>query len=251
MGPPGTADALRAPGPLLAVLLLGDGRFPAGGHAHSAGVEAAVADGRIACATSLRHYLRGRLWTAGLTDAAMAAATAIAAAGGAGTGTGGSGDRSVHHRLVALDAEAEARIAPAPLRAASRRLGAQLLRAAGRCWPVALVETARAVHLDGPHQPVALGATVVAAGGGPTDAAGLAVHHALTTPAQAAVRLLGLDPFEAAAAVAGLGGEAGAVVAEAVAAASGPPADLPCRAGIVTDISAVHRAGSDRRLFVT
>ncbi|MDP9388377.1 MAG: urease accessory protein UreF, partial [Actinomycetota bacterium] len=50
---------------VLSALLLADGRFPAGGHAHSAGVEAAVADGRVGDVASLAAFARGRLWTAG------------------------------------------------------------------------------------------------------------------------------------------------------------------------------------------
>ncbi|MGH9178833.1 MAG: urease accessory protein UreF, partial [Acidimicrobiales bacterium] len=79
----------------------------------------------------------------------------------------------------------------------------------------------------------------------------LAVHHVMTTPTQAAVRLLGIDPFEAAAVVAGLGEEAAVVVAEALAAAPGPLRALPCRTGSLVDIAAVHHAASDGRLFAT
>ena len=60
---------------MLDAFLLADGRFPAGGHVHSAGVEAAVADGRVHDEESLAAYMRGRLLTAGLTDAALAVAT--------------------------------------------------------------------------------------------------------------------------------------------------------------------------------
>src|SRR3546814_15299770 len=55
--------------------------------------------------------------------------------------------------LDALDAEAEARITVPALRAASRRLGRQLVRVAGRCWPSAILATLP----EAPHQPVALG----------------------------------------------------------------------------------------------
>ena len=228
---------------VLAVLLLADGRFPAGGHAHSAGREAAVADGRVHDAATLEGYVRGRLWTAGLTDAALAAASAgrLAVAPVA----------TLALLLAELDDEADARILPEPLRVASRRRGAQLVRAAERCGPAAVLGAARAVHPSGPHQAVALGAAAVAAGAGAAGAATLAVHHALTTPAQAAVRLLGLDPFEAAAVVARLSAEASSAVAEAVAVARGPLASLPARAGALVDIAAVHHAGSDRRLFAT
>ena len=43
----------------LALLALGDGRFPVGGHAHSAGVESAVADGRVGDVESLEAFVVG------------------------------------------------------------------------------------------------------------------------------------------------------------------------------------------------
>lgn len=59
-----------------ALLVLADGRFPAGGHAHSGGAEAAVAAGRVRDAEGLAAFCRGRLHTTGLTSAALAAAAA-------------------------------------------------------------------------------------------------------------------------------------------------------------------------------
>ncbi|NEB86732.1 urease accessory protein UreF, partial [Streptomyces anulatus] len=44
-----------------ALLVLADGRFPAGGHAHSGGAEPAVAGGRVRDADSLADFCRGRL----------------------------------------------------------------------------------------------------------------------------------------------------------------------------------------------
>jgi len=60
----------------LALLLLADGRFPAGGHAHSAGAEAAVVDRRVTDVNSLAAFVAGRVRSVGLTDAALAAAAA-------------------------------------------------------------------------------------------------------------------------------------------------------------------------------
>ena len=234
-----------APG-ALSVLLLADGRFPAGGHAHSAGIEAAVSDGRVHDVVTLEEYVRGRLWTAGLTDAALAEATVTRLRAAAGAGTS-----AVLTALAALDDEADARAVAPPVRAASRRLGAQLVRAAERCWPGAVLAAVRSVHPAGAHQAVAYGGVAVAAGAGTGDAAMLVVHHAMTTPAQAAVRLLGLDPFEATAVVARLSGEATAVVADAMAAAVGPLEGLPCPTGTLVDIAAMHHAASERRLFAT
>ncbi|MFE3128878.1 urease accessory protein UreF, partial [Streptomyces hydrogenans] len=50
-----------------ALLVLADGRFPAGGHAHSGGAEAAVKAGRIRDAAGLEAFCLGRLHTTGLT----------------------------------------------------------------------------------------------------------------------------------------------------------------------------------------
>src|SRR5215469_75251 len=55
-------------------LLLGDARFPAGGHAHSGGVEPAVTAVTVTDLRTLEAFLRGRLRTAGLVAAAIAAA---------------------------------------------------------------------------------------------------------------------------------------------------------------------------------
>lgn len=215
---------------MLAALLLADGRFPMGGHVHSAGVESAVADGRIVDVTTLAAYLQGRLHTTGLTDAALAAATVIHV-----------------DQLDELDAEAEARITVPALRAVSRRLGRQLIRVAGRCWPSATLASLP----DAPHQFVALGGVGIAAGLDPTDVARLAVHHAVTTPAQAAVRLLGLDPFSVAALTAELAAEGEAVVRLAVAAAAGPIAELPARTGPVAEIAATEHEALRTRLFAS
>ncbi|MGW1934148.1 urease accessory UreF family protein, partial [Streptomyces sp. NPDC001919] len=94
-----------------ALLVLADGRFPAGGHAHSGGAEAAVRAGRIRDAAGLEAFCRGRLHTTGLTSAALAAAAA--------------------HGLdpVDLDAAADARTPSPALRTAARRLGRQMMRA--------------------------------------------------------------------------------------------------------------------------
>ncbi len=48
-----------------ATLLLADGRFPAGGHAQSAGVESAVRIGDVCDLATLERYLHGRLSTTG------------------------------------------------------------------------------------------------------------------------------------------------------------------------------------------
>lgn len=217
---------------VLALLQLADGRFPAGGHAHSGGVESAVVDGRIVDEADLEAYLLGRLHTTAWVEASLAAATCARAGAD----------------VDLLDAEAEARVPVPALRASSRRLGRQLVRAADRCWPSAVLA---GVRPDGLHQPVALGLVGVAAGIDPAEVAALAVHHALSTPAQAAVRLLGLDPYAVVAMTAGLAPQASVVIARAVAAAAGPLVDLPAPTGPACEIAAAAHVGIDGRLFVT
>ena len=68
-----SSDACRRPPPCF---LLADGRFPAGGHAQSAGVESAVRLGDVVDLATLERYLHGRLATTGVVEAAFAAAAA-------------------------------------------------------------------------------------------------------------------------------------------------------------------------------
>src|SRR3954466_16133478 len=98
-----------------ALLILADGRFPAGGHAHSGGAEPAVAAGRIKDAATLESFCRGRLHTAGLVAAAPAGR-----AGGAAAGCD----------PLLLDDAADARTPVPALRQVARRLGRQMMRAA-------------------------------------------------------------------------------------------------------------------------
>src|SRR5580692_12662158 len=87
---------LRGPQPVpggvvsVAALLLSDSRFPAGGHAHSGGVEAAVTAGTVSDLASLEAFLRGRLRTAGLVAAALAAAACVRAGRTASATTAGT-----------------------------------------------------------------------------------------------------------------------------------------------------------------
>jgi urease accessory protein len=225
----------------LALLLLADGRFPAGGHAHSGGVEAAIADGRVADVAGLAAFVRGRLATVGLVEASLAGATT----------NGLRGDDPVASVLITLDAEAEARIPAPPLRAASRRLGRQLARVAARCWPDPVFASLAGVLPSGAHQPVALGVAGVAAGLSAVQVARLAVHHAITTPALAAVRLLGLDPFAVAVLIADCADAGEGIVAEAVAAAAGAISDLPATSAPLLDVAALEHGARPIRMFAT
>lgn len=160
------------------LLLLADGRFPDGSHAHSHGLEAAVDARRVYDARSLAEYVTGRLWASGRTDAAAAR---LAAAGV---------DRN------ALDEAWCVRTPSAVARDASRSLGRALARTAARVVPDQPIALA-----DGrpPVQPVALGLLAAAFGCTPDEAALASAHSTAATLSAAGLRLLSLDPFDVAA----------------------------------------------------
>lgn len=222
--------------------MLVDGRFPAGGHAYSAGVEAAVAIGDVVDTPTLERYLQGRLATTGQVDAAFAAHSC--------TRMGGDSGADVLGILVAeLDDEYAARMPSPYLRETSRRLGRQLLRAATRIWTSPGID-AVSMTVGGSHQPIALGAVVAAAGGGAADAAALSFHHLTAAVTSAAVRLLGLDPIELAVVQERAGRECDAYRSHSARWASMAPAELPAWGGSLTDILGEQHGSLDARMFV-
>lgn len=219
---------------LIPLLLLTDSRLPGGMHAHSGGIEAAVATGRVRDAESLRAFLLGRLTSVGLTSAAFAAAAALELSDGVVVGEDGFQARGA----AALDAEFEARTASAAQRRTSRALGRHLLRAARAGWPSVMLDAIAALHPDGPHQPIAFGAAAAVAGLDHTAAGSAAALASVTGPAHAATRLLGLDPDSVTAVLASLAGQVEQVAAAAAKAARGPVEDLPAVCAPLLEISA-------------
>ncbi|HEY7274094.1 MAG TPA: urease accessory UreF family protein [Actinoplanes sp.] len=224
---------------LSTLLVLADGRLPSGGHAHSGGLEAAVAAGRVADVASLDGFLRGRLNTAGRVAAAFAAAAC------ARTG-----------EWSALDAGMDARTPSPALRAASRAQGRSLIRVARRMWPLgsAAPDGPRALlELIGrePHHAVAIGAVAAAAGLGSVEAAVAAAYGAVTAPASAAVRLLGLDPYAVHALLAALAPDCDRIAASAAERAFDPVDALPAAGAPLLDIGAEVHATWEVRLFAS
>ncbi|MEU1196225.1 urease accessory UreF family protein [Streptomyces sp. NPDC005813] len=220
-----------------ALLVLADGRFPAGGHAHSGGAEAAVKSGRVTGAASLEEFCRGRLHTTGLVSASLAAAAALGA------------------DPAALDAAADARTPSPALRAAARRLGRQLMRAARAAWPSTELDALAGEFPKGVHQPVVLGVAARAAGLAADDAAYCAAYESVSGPATATVRLLSLDPFDASAVLARLAPELDRVAGAAAAAARdvldhGVDA-LPAASAPLLEIGAQAHAAWPVRLFAS
>jgi urease accessory protein len=261
-----------------ALLLLADARLPAGGHAHSGGLEAAAATGVVHDVATLAAFLRGRLATTGLVSAGLAAAAcayayepaactdAYGPAADARTPTSTpTGDPTAPVRpdaeagrpygaavpgdpagWVRLDAEADARTPSPAQRRASRAQGRALLRVARAAWPGPHLD-ALAVVVGGPHHPLVLGAAVAAVGGAPTRAAQVAAYGAVTGPASAAVRLLGLDPLGVHRVLADLAGRIDAVAAEA--AVTARLGDLPAASAPALDVFAELHQQAELRLF--
>jgi urease accessory protein len=163
----------------LGLLLLTDSRFPAGGYAHSGGLEAAVEDGLTA--HEVPGFLAGRLRGASGPEACIAVAAARASR---------SRDLAA---LARLDLEAVARCPSAPLRAAATRLGAQLLRTSATVWPDDPVIRAYR-ESEGPSpRPVAFGVVAAAAALGDAETAQSYLYEDAAMVTTAAVRLLPVD----------------------------------------------------------
>ncbi len=243
-GPPG-GSAGRA-GARAALLVLADGRLPAGGHAHSGGMEAAVVDGGVRGLDDLAGFLRGRLATAGLLSAAFAAAACQISHGHDETRAPAAGDL-----LAALDAELDARTPSPAQREASRAQGRTLLRAGRAAW-----DLAGAALPAAPHHPIALGVIAAAAGLEPADAALAAVYGAVSGPASGATRLLGLDPLAVTGLQARLAEElertaTAATTAAEDAVASGALDLLPAPSAVRLDLLAQRHRVAPVRMFTS
>jgi len=101
------------------LLQFADGLFPAGGYAHSFGLETCVQSGRVSSADDVAMFLRAHLeGSAAPTDAVVALCAARAAAG----------NPSDVGAIVRLDQMLDALKPAAELREASRQMGRQTLR---------------------------------------------------------------------------------------------------------------------------
>ncbi|MGH3392807.1 MAG: urease accessory UreF family protein, partial [Actinomadura sp.] len=128
--------------------------------------------------------------------------------------------------------------------------GRALLRAARTTWPHPALDALATGVRPAPHHPVVLGAATAAAGGAPAQAASIAVYGAVTGPAGAAVRLLGLDPLAVHRILADLAPAMDTVAAEAARAAEdGDWAALPALSAPALDLFAELHVGADLRLF--
>jgi urease accessory protein len=219
-----------------ALLLLSDGRLPSGGHAHSGGLEQAVVDGRVATVADVELFARGVLASSGLSYAALAAVSC-----------------SQVGYWALLCAEFEARTPSAAARRSAAVQGRALLRTGRRVWPSTVLEIL-AAYSDRPPLPIVQGAVAFAAGLTSSDVALACLHNMVSGVASAAVRLLGLDPIEVAAMLAGLTEDIDRIARQAAAFAGtdiGNVGDLPAVTGPLLDILAERHDDREMSLFAS
>ena len=245
------------------LMLLLDTRAPAGAHHHSGGMEAAVGTGLVAGLSDLEDFCRARLRTSARVAAAFAAAACRLQAGfperaplpAPGSSDASRGDAAPWpppDPWVELDAEFDARTPSAAMRAASRQLGGGLLRLLRSLQPEAALVTPWAYGArPAPHHPLVLGAGVSLAGGSPELAARAAALAACASPASAAVRLLGLDPFAVQAMLARLAPGIDECARRTAKDAAGPPSSLPADGAPALDLLADFHLTSEVRLFAS
>jgi urease accessory protein len=216
------------------LLLLADGRFPSGGHAHSNGIEAACATGAVRDVASLGAFIDGRLATAGRVDAAFAAAAAAS-----------------RRPWAELDRALDSRVLSPRQRSVSRALGRQLLRVGRQVWSDARLDALAGATPGGAHQAVVFGALASAASLTAHDAALCSLHHMASNLATSALRLLGLDPFRVHALLASFSSTIDALSVDAVTHHDRPLHLMPACSGPLAEILAEDHATWEVRLFAS
>ena len=163
--------------------VLTDGRFPSGGHAHSAGFEAAATLGDLDHPDELDRFLDGRLATTGATDACLVGAITARIA-----------NETIDWNET--DTEVQARIMSPALRTVSRTLGRQWLTPGDASGPTHC-STMSALQATETPTKSPCRSSCIRCWPLPTDAIAVHLHHLVSAVTTAAVRLHGLDPFRA------------------------------------------------------
>ncbi|HSF04531.1 MAG TPA: urease accessory UreF family protein [Methylomirabilota bacterium] len=195
---------------LLAVLQLADGLFPAGGFAHSFGLETYVQAGVVRDGTGLQAFVTAHLeGSAGPADAVAAACAARLAAGEDLPG------------LTALDARLEAMKCVPEFRAASQQMGRQTARTAAAFAGDPLIARLAAAMDDGitaGHHAVVFGAVLGRHGVDPEPVAAAYLHSTVALLVNSGLRLLAIGQVEGQRVLAALRPRAAALAAAAAAA---------------------------------
>jgi urease accessory protein len=220
---------------LTALLQFGDGLFPAGGFAHSFGLETYAQRGHLRDPTDLDALIAAHL------DGAAGPADAVAVALAA---------RAVEvAALVALDDRLDAMKCVPEFRSASVQMGRQTLRVAaalGRDDVIVGLSAAVAEGLTPGHHAVVLGAALGCAGATPASAATVYLHSTAALLVNAALRLMSLGQLDGQRVLAAQRSRI-ARLAAAAAAASGPDDMWSFNPGL--EIAGIRHASLEMRLF--
>lgn len=176
------SPAPRAAAPEVVALLLADARLPVAGHTQSAGLEPALGAGLAPA--DVPRLVEHRL----ATVVRVEAGTAVVALGRLRAGLGSG---------PVLDAWAARTPAPAT-RETSRVQGRALLRLLRRLWPDDAAVRAVA-QMDRPPRPLVLAAAAAAGGLAPATLARVVGYDDVQTVVAAALKLVPMDPADAAA----------------------------------------------------
>jgi urease accessory protein len=209
-------------------LLLADARLPAAGHTQSGGLEPGLGGGLDPA--DLPAYCRTRLATVTRTEAA----TAVVARHRA----------TVGEPLDTVEAAWAARTPSDAMRATSRTLGRGLLRLARRAWPLAVAGWPTDAQ---PPRALVLGAVAAETGLPAVSLARVVAYDDVQTVLAAALKLLPLDPADAAAWCVGLLPDIDALAAEVAELTS--PDQIPATGSPLIEGWAQAHALTTRRLF--
>ncbi len=222
---------------LLTLLQFSDGLFPAGGFAHSFGLETYVQDGRVRDRHDLEMFVAAHLdGSAGPADAA-AAAIAV-----------GVARRDESHEWLALDARLDAMKTVPEFRAASRQMGRQALRvAAGLGDDPFLARLARAVDDDraAAHHATVFGAAVGRGGAEPERAAAAYLYSTAALLVGAGLRLIALGQLDGQRVLAAMRGR----IERLAAAAATATVDDLWSFNPALELAGIRHAALDMRLF--
>jgi urease accessory protein len=222
---------------LLTLLQFSDGLFPAGGFAHSFGLETYVQDGRVRDRDDLEMFIAAHLdGSAGPADAA-AAAIAV-----------GVARRDDSHEWFALDARLDAMKTVPEFRAASRQMGRQALRvAAGLGDDPFLARLARAADDDraAAHHATVFGAAVGRGGVEPERAAAAYLYSTAALLVGAGLRLIALGQLDGQRVLAAMRGR----IERLAAAAAMATVDDLWSFNPALELAGIRHAALDMRLF--
>ncbi|GAA1598406.1 MULTISPECIES: urease accessory protein UreF [Kribbella] len=206
-------------------LMLADGRLPTGGHTQSGGLEPAVRAGLKV--NQVAEYARDRLYTVTRVEAAVAVVA-----------------RSNTDQLQAVEQAWAARMSSQVLRGVSRRQGRLLLRLAQRVWP----EVGRFLPADGEvPRPIVLGVVAAVNGLSAEQVARVVAYEDVQTVVSASLKLLPVDPADAATWLAGLHDDIERLVKDV--APLTDPDTVPADGAPLIDLFAHQHATERMRLF--